>query len=768
MNPKRYERLLAKSHRADRADVTLSAHLHDTERSAVALFGPQGRWGRAFPAFFRLDAARAERWLLNLRVASLFHDIGKANGGFMAAMEGSGSQSVRHEHLSALVLCLPAVRSWLRTSDILDADAITAAVLSHHLKASESGDRAWGALTNDARVRVFFDHAEVRKTLARVADVAGLSGPPPALPTDDYAPDRGPWPAVLEAGRRLATRWRRGLTPDTKAPALALKAGLIAADSVASALVRTGHDLDEWITDVVHRPPIDGQHVQDSVIAPRQRWLGSRFKGMHRFQTGAAQLGPRALLVAPCGSGKTLAAWEWARAEADRREVGRVVFLYPTRGTATEGFRDYVGWAPEGEGALVHGTARFELDAMSENPPDSLKDKRLTDEASARLFALGLWKHRYFSATVDQFLGFMEHSYTSLCLLPALADALVVVDEVHSFDGRMFEDFVQFLETFDVPVLAMTATLPRDRTQRLRAAGLRLYPNDDDLAGLGDLEVEANHPRYRIERVEGSDAALAIAEAAWRDGLRVLWVVNTVDRCQQRARDLAGGLSTEVLVYHSRFRLMDRKDAHARVVSAFQRADRRAVAVTTQVCEMSLDLDADVLITETAPVTALVQRFGRVNRNRRREGRSEAFLGRVCVYPPDSERPYERRDLEAAQSFLAVVAGEASQAGLAASLMKFAPKEDRGGVDPPFLGSGYYATAGSLRETDEIGRPCVLDRDLGAVLGALARREPIDGWVLTVPRRHVTPGDVHLPRYLGVAAAEHYTAEIGFSAPRST
>ena len=51
-------------------------------------------------------------------------------------------------------------------------------------------------------------------------------------------------------------------------------------------------------------------------------------------------------------------------------------------------------------------------------------------EDQDRLYALGLWSRRYFSATVDQFLGFIEHSYTGLCLLPALADSAVNVDMI--------------------------------------------------------------------------------------------------------------------------------------------------------------------------------------------------------------------------------------------------------------------------------------------------------------------------------------------------
>src|SRR5437867_9676942 len=102
---------------------------------------------------------------------------------------------------------------------------------------------------------------------------------------------------------------------------------------------------------------------------------------------------------------------------------------------------------------------------MAANPSEATEGKsfeKLTEDRD-RLFALGLWSRRYFSATVDQFLGFIEHDYKSLCLLPALADSALIIDEVHSFDIRMFDCLIGFLRAFDMPVLCMTATLPPSR-----------------------------------------------------------------------------------------------------------------------------------------------------------------------------------------------------------------------------------------------------------------------------------------------------------------
>ena len=201
----------------------------------------------------------------------------------------------------------------------------------------------------------------------------------------------------------------------------------------------------------------------------------------------------------------------------------------------------------------------------------------------------------------------MEHHYTSLCLLPVLADSAVIIDEVHSFDQRMFKNLLAFLRAFDVPVLCMTATLPPTRRQALADAGLKVYPNLEDLGVLASLEEQEKHPRYRHRLLSDAREALQQAITAYRTGQRVLWVVNTVQRCQQTAilleRELEKALQikVKVLSYHSRFRLCDCQHVHGETVAAFQQDGEAVIAVTTQVCEMSLDLDADVLITEVDP-----------------------------------------------------------------------------------------------------------------------------------------------------------------------
>jgi CRISPR-associated endonuclease/helicase Cas3 len=761
--------LLAKGRHGGRM-VSLQNHLLDTERTARLIFRMDSRWERNWCQFFGLcGSVSREKFLLNLSVAALFHDLGKANEDFYRAVTQRQffPQSLRHEHLSALVLHLPNVRSWLAGSSQLDIEVITAAVLSHHIKAALDGDWKWCQPRGSRVLRLFLQHHEVSTIFERVRASAGLSEIPqlPSGPWTDKAPWIDAWRHGIATAKKFAQLIRRD--KERRDLLLAVKAGVIVADAASSGLVREGHSIEEWIEDVVHDQPIGGREVNDKIIQPRVKQVSEKKQQpfvFHPFQENIATQGPRVLLLAACAAGKTLAAWKWAEGQARERQFGKVIFLYPTRGTATEGFRDYVGWAPEAEGTLLHGTARYELEAMLSNPSEATGGKsHIQTQEQERLFALGFWSRRYFSATVDQFLSFMEHSYMSLCLSPVLADSAVIIDEVHSFDQRMFKNLIAFLQTFDLPVLCMTATLTPSRREALMNVGLKSYPNVSDPGVLASLEKHEKHPRYRHEPLNDAPDALVRAAEAYRKGERVLWVVNTVKRCQQIALLLESEFSVEVLSYHSRFRLCDRQQIHGKTIAAFQQDGSAAIAVTTQVCEMSLDLDADVLISEVAPVSSLVQRFGRANRHL---AKGESFRARLYTYQPESSRPYSREEIEVATAFLAELGkGDVSQRTLAELLEKHSLREPQADGSARFLDGGYFATPGMFRDANDFTNPCVLDSDLEEVKKLLDSRKPYDGYVVSVPRRIITDraeNPAWLPKFLGIAPSEFYDEERGF------
>jgi CRISPR-associated endonuclease/helicase Cas3 len=572
--------------------------------------------------------------------------------------------------------------------------------------------------------------------------------------------------AVTVACRRIDSHKARMLR--------ALRAALIAADAAGSGLPRTGRHT-EWIREHFDQmPQCTDRFIQDIVLkrigdlASAGNWSEAvtwDSAGWNAFQKGCDELPSRAVLLAPCGAGKTLAAWRWIARRVQDTAAKRVLFLYPTRATATEGFKDYVSWAPEAD--LVHGTARYDLDGMF--PVEDPRSGR-TFETDPRLFALQHWPKRVFSATVDQFLGFMSYGYGPMCLLPLLAESVIVVDEVHSFDRKMFSALLGFLSVFDVPVLAMTATLPKPRQLQLINAGLYLSNPKPD-----DLTRAAGAPRYRVSRIDEGDAIKRIREAV-QAKKRVLWVVNQVSRAQAVTEKLADNFmpgdmeqsslksfrDVRLLCYHSRFTLNDRLRRHRELLGAVRAGEPEAIAVTTQVCEMSLDIDADVLITEACPITSIVQRMGRCRRGRKEL--ASKGPGDVLVYRPAEENVYKSDDLVGLEEFLTFITRKksVSQTDLEDGLEQYGPNDTEAPRLNSFLASGAYAIGSddSFREIEEFNVSAIVSRDLSLYQSA-GPTERL-GYVLPVPKKLHPAADSRLPRYLRVADDRHYHRATGF------
>ncbi len=746
--------------KSSRSGVTLVGHTRDVVEAGEALFGTAAKPTRlsvCWLRFFRLGLADWPRFHGNLLAACLFHDWGKANSGMQDILNGRGTGQVfRHEHLSVLMLGYEGVDCWVRQRTDIDWDVVLASVGSHHLKFS---DRTFAEEVPGETVGVFFNHADFRGGLVPfAAERLGLAGAP-VFPPQKYwgFVEEGTTFDPSELRERLRNGRLRKLATESDTRMLrAVRAALIVADAAGSGLPRTGCRIVDWIVSQFDEAELcDGVVVSD-IVRSRVGDLTDRGKWSkwNEFQDACEGLPERALLLAPCGSGKTLAAWRWIMGRVKARPVKRVLFLYPTRATATEGFKDYVAWAPEAAAALLHGTAGYDLDGMFE-AEDTRAGKRF-DATDPRLFALRHWSKRVFSATVDQFLGFMAHGYGPMCLLPLLADSVIVIDEVHSFDRKMFSALLDFLKAFDVPVLCMTATLPGPRQSQLVEAGLEPFnPRPDDLKAVADA------PRYRVCRAEESEVEGLVRDAV-RSGKRVLWVVNQVSRAQSAAARLAAsGLSP--ICYHSRFRLDDRVARHRETVGAISAGRPAAVAVTTQVCEMSLDIDADLLVTEECPITSLIQRMGRCRRGR--DELAKKGPGEVLVYKPAKESVYTKDDLAGLDEFRDFLVGmpAVSQTDLERGLDKFGAKT----ADAPrlnaFLTSGPYAVAGddSFRDIEAFNAPAVLASELGPYLAANDAERP--GFVVPVPKKSVPlTTDGRLPRYLFVADDAHYDPKTGF------
>lgn len=759
------EIILAKSPIQGR-QKTLLCHTKDVMASVELLYGHTNsptRLAREWLRFFRLKNEDYERFFMNTLAAAAFHDLGKANDGFQKAVRSKGDQGIRHEHLSGLILSLQDFKDWLAHNPLLDFDVVLSSVISHHLKIDPN---RWGQpLGMSNSFRVLADKEDFTELLDVIGKTLSLPVPfrPYIPPVWSFRTNSSPFfnfADILDAGKDQAHYFGREIRRDPLRLSflLSVKAALLVADSAGSGIVRAGHDIESWLK-TAFGPLLSADAVHDKIILSRIREIEKKTKQVFMpqdFQEQVRTLGDRVLLLAPCGSGKTLAAWNWIATRLREKPAARVLFLYPTRATATEGFRDYVAWAPEEDAALAHGTAAYDLEEMFENPNDIRTEKDFTTEQ--RLYALGFWQKRLFSATVDQFLAFMQNQYDALCLLPLLVDSVVVVDEIHSFDKVMFSAFTTFLRQFDTPVLCMTATLSEGRQRTLvDECGLKLFP--ETLNGLDDLRKRAEHPRYHLHTTSCEETEKKVHQAL-QENKKVLWVTNQVRKCQDIALSMRDRFGSEIVqCYHSRFKLADRRRRHKSVINAFQGRRGPLLAVTTQVCEMSLDLDADVLITEYAPIAALIQRMGRCNR---RGEPGDGKLGEIFMYPPTDSLPYKTEEIENAQPFAHALNGKIfSQSKLEATMAEYQPVQREPERFSSFLESGCYAMSCPYREGEDFTVPAILDKDIETWLSAVRHGQPTDGFVVPVPLRFVRPHRA-LGRFLKTAPATHYHPSYGF------
>jgi CRISPR-associated endonuclease/helicase Cas3 len=208
--------------------------------------------------------------------------------------------------------------------------------------------------------------------------------------------------------------------------------------------------------------------------------------------------------------------------------------------------------------------------------------------------------------------------------------------------------------------------------------------------GPADLE---QLERYSLARATTVDAWLEV-RSALSAGRKVLWVSNTVRRAMDAERQAIG---LPVTLYHSRFRYEDRVQRHRELIDKFN-APGPVLACTTQVAEMSLDLSADLLVTDIAPIPALIQRLGRLNRRSSPERPNAVCRALVLDFegPPYGDR--EGQDLADAAAWLASLGPRALSQRMLVDAWVPSADSDEQRVGSSWLDGGAQTSAGELRE----------------------------------------------------------------------
>ncbi|AWN47560.1 CRISPR-associated helicase/endonuclease Cas3 [Methylobacterium terrae] len=654
--------------------------------------------GERLRRFGRTDAAAASSISAKLSALAFLHDVGKANRGFQAR---SDANAPRVGHIDELAWVFSPRRGadavCDRLSERLGLDRVAAwlpedepdlfhAVFAHHGRPWALGHEGSQADVRDASAQWRGGPGDPVARLGpmRAALDAWFGD---ALADGSPLPDQ---PAVAHAfaGLLMLADWL-GSNPG---PGFFPFDEGRHADRMAFARERAA--------DVLTATGLDAQPAREAA-----RRVGAGFP--HAFaQAGRppfaarpiqaeAARHPAQLLVleAETGSGKTEAAL-WRFIELFRAgAVDGLYFALPTRVAATQifervkRFRDNV-FPPDWRPAVVlavPGQMRVD-EAEGARLPDF--DVQWNDDGDRAARWAAEHPKRYLAApiavgTIDQaLLGAVRVKHAHLRAV-SLLGKLLVIDEVHASDAymeRLLANLLRFHVGAGGHALLLSATLGAGARARLLGAATvpdRAAADAVDYPALSWCEdgVERRQPlgaagegkAVRLEArpiLADPDAVAASSLAAARAGAKVLIVRNTVGqalRTQEALEALATRADGATLfrvphadgrgiatLHHSRFAEPDRRLLDAAVEAAIGR-EREAggrIVVGTQTLEQSLDLDADLLLTDLCPVDVLLQRIGRLHRHAGRPRPAGYAAPRAVVLVPEGRELF-RADLRA-------------------------------------------------------------------------------------------------------------------------
>lgn len=500
-----------------------------------------------------------------LKQAILFHDLGKTTGGFQSLMKNNKPYRFRHEIMSAIV-----------AKNYINDELIINAILAHH-KNFEKLKELLNEYENNKKynqdrwidkefeeldlqwIQQFLSEKEFEKKILLVNSI------------DE------------NIKKWISRRTKKKISELEKFQNIFLSASLSICDHNASAGIK-------------NIPLIEQEKFA---------FLYNKKHEPYHHQKVSWQEDSNALLIAPTGQGKTESSLGWLQNQLKNRQ-GRAFYILPFT-ASINAMTKRVSSVENGFGneelvGLLHGKAKFFIDEYYEKKDgQSLKDLLDINKKIIKPFKV---------VTPFQILkwafgvkGF-EKGFTEL------AGSYLIFDEIHIYDRELFRRVLFFIEwlidKLEVKVFIMTATMPtfmQNHIKQILNITNEIRPSQEDIAKI---------KRHKIKLLDSSiDEQKDFIQTKINDGKTVLVVCNTVAKAQEMYTSISCDYKT---LLHSRFNAKDRTQKEKEV----QSKNKPQLLVGTQAIEVSLDIDYDLIVTEPAPLDALLQRFGRVYRFKNR------------------------------------------------------------------------------------------------------------------------------------------------------
>lgn len=239
----------------------------------------------------------------------------------------------------------------------------------------------------------------------------------------------------------------------------------------------------------------------------------------------------------------------------------------------------------------------------------------------------------------------------------------VILDEIHTYteiSRAIVIKMVEVLNRLGCNLHIGTATMPTDLYNRI----IQILGKENVYEVSLPKSILETFNRHTIHKLVNWENAENVIEEAIRADQKILIVCNRVKSAQERFEFYKNKYPDLLsLLLHSRFKRGDRNEKETQLIGldklgnptgAFNTSENACLVVSTQVVEVSLDISFDLMITETAPLDSMIQRFGRVNRKRTNE-----TIGKykpIYIIPPPDDKivalPYDLEILKASFNIL--------------------------------------------------------------------------------------------------------------------
>lgn len=332
------------------------------------------------------------------------------------------------------------------------------------------------------------------------------------------------------------------------------------------------------------------------------------------------------------GSGKTEGAFYTAVQLMQSYGYNSIYVALPTDATASEMlprlkkcFQEH-GLFSDVDPRLLTGKAWLHEDDASSDEEDS---KIEWETKSRKLFS------PFACGTVDQMMQVSIRMKAGDMRLLAVSNKVVIIDEFHAYLGYMMgilEPMLEWFHALHVPVIILSATLLKETRKEI----FSIY-SDDIPESVGYPRITcaerghtysyqceaAKKKTYSFTTIQHTDAIKAVIKSVETGG-DTLCVVNTVKKAWNTYQALRSVADEDIRIrlYTGRTDPSNKDILGEEMVYLYGKQGKKegkrpskTIVVSTQITEMSLDVDFDTVFSELAPADALLQRMGRMARH---------------------------------------------------------------------------------------------------------------------------------------------------------